>query len=236
MSKSKTAQAPAVRRGSGASHVYERIKSEIIDLTLAPGTPIDDSHLAERFNMSRTPIREAMVRLAAEGLITTLTNRATIVSNIDFLNMSDFFDALTLMNRVTAREAAAKHVASDIETVRARQAEFAEAVAAQDALAMIRTNRDFHVAIAEAGGNQYYVDLFTRLLDEGRRILRLYYYSFDDRLPGQYITEHEDLIEAIVARDVARADRLGREHADQIVGQIQSYITADRRRNASMPL
>jgi DNA-binding GntR family transcriptional regulator len=92
---------------------------------------------------------------------------------------------------------------------------------------MIQSNRDFHVAIAEAGGNGYFTGLFTRLLDEGRRILRLYYQSFDDRLPRQYVDEHEAMVAAIVARDADLADRLAAEHAAQIVRQIQSYIARD---------
>ncbi|WP_342714579.1 FCD domain-containing protein [Celeribacter neptunius] len=74
------------------------------------------------------------------------------------------------------------------------------------------------------------------MLDEGRRILRLYYSSFNDKLPEQYVTEHEDMIRAIVDRDVARADELARAHADQIVRQIQSYIAADTRPNALLAL
>src|SRR5690606_7004153 len=54
------------RRGSGVAHVYETLRNEIVELTLAPGSPIDELQLAERFSLSRTPIREALVRLAAE--------------------------------------------------------------------------------------------------------------------------------------------------------------------------
>lgn len=227
---------PPLKRGSGVSHVYETLKNEIIELHLAPGSPIDEVQLSERFSLSRTPIREALVRLAAEGLITTLTNRATIVSNIDFLNLKDFFDALTLMYRITTRLAAMHHRPEDIEGIRTLQVEFARTVEEQNALEMIATNRDFHVAIARAGGNRYYIDLFTRLLDEGRRILRLYYSSYNDRLPHQYVVEHEDMIAAIVARDVERADVLARAHADQIVHQIQSFIAADTRSNTFVKL
>ncbi|ADO44300.1 transcriptional regulator GntR family (plasmid) [Ketogulonicigenium vulgare Y25] len=227
---------PILKRGAGVSYVYESLRNEIIELKLAPGTPIDEVQLAERFALSRTPIREALVRLAAEGLITTLTNRATIVSQIDFLNLPDFFDALTLMYRVTTRLAAANHRPEDIPAIRALQDEFVAAVEAKNVMALILTNRDFHLAIARAGGNQYYIDLFTRLLDEGRRILRLYYSSFNDNLPRQYVNEHEDMIAAIIARDVTRADELARAHADQIVRQIQSYISADNRQNAQMGL
>ena len=227
----------APKRGSGVAHVYETLRNEIIELKLPPGGPIDELQLADRFSLSRTPIREAMVRLAAEGLITTLPNRATIVSNIDFVNLPHFFDALTLMYRVTTRSAAANHRPEDLDRIRDLQAVFARAVAARDALGMIATNRDFHVEIARAGRNSYYTDLFTRLLDEGRRILRLYYYSsFNDGLPAQYVTEHEDIIAAIAVRDVDRADMLARRHADQIVVQIQAHIAADGRINGQITL
>ncbi|MBL9059176.1 MAG: FCD domain-containing protein, partial [Mangrovicoccus sp.] len=99
---------------------------------------------------------------------------------------------------------------------------------------MIATNREFHAAIAEAGRNPYYTGLFCRLLDEGRRILRIYYSSFDDRLPKRYVVEHDDMIAAIAARDVAAADRIASAHADQIVRQIQSMIAADRRQQIDL--
>jgi DNA-binding GntR family transcriptional regulator len=226
----KTATSQAERkRGEGVRFVYEILRDDILDLVLQPGSPIDEVQLAERFSMSRTPIREALVRLAGEGLVTTLPNRTTVVSNIDFLNLHTFFDAMTLMYRVTTRLAAQFRTAADLETIRTREAEFARAVEAHDALAMIATNRDFHAAIAEAGRNPYYTGLFCRLLDEGRRILRVYYSSFDDHLPHRYVVEHEDIIAAIEARDVEAADRLASAHADQIVRQIREMIARDRR-------
>lgn len=222
------------KRGSGVKLVYDLLRDEILSLTLPPGSPIDEVQLAERFSMSRTPIREALVRLAGEGLVDTLPNRSTIVSNIDFLNLHTFFDAITLMYRVTTRLAAQYHRAEDLTIIRAHQAEFAAAVAAQDARAMIATNRAFHSAIAEAGRNPYYTGLFQRLLDEGRRILRLYYQSFDDRLPQRYVDEHEAIISAIEARDLEAADRLATIHADQIVNQIQQLFARDLRQNITL--
>ncbi|UOM35353.1 GntR family transcriptional regulator [Acuticoccus sp. I52.16.1] len=222
------------KRGSGAQYVYDVLRNEILDLTLAPGRPIDEIQLSERLEMSRTPIREALVRLAGEGLVTTLPNRSTVVTTIDFLNLHTFFDAMTLMYRVTTRLAAEDHRKTDLEAIRARQVEFAAAVSAQDALAMIATNREFHAAIAVAGRNQYYEALCLRLLDEGRRLLRLYYSSFDDRLPQEYVAEHEDMIAAIEARDVPRADALASAHADQIVNQIRAMISRDRRQKIAL--
>ena len=227
--KQSAAAAPERKRGSGVKVVYDLLRDEILDLVLPPGSPIDEVQLAERFKMSRTPIREALVRLAGEGLIDTLPNRSTMVSNLDFLNMSPFFDALVLMYRVTTQLAAQHHRPQDLVTIRARQKEFAAAVQAQDALAMIATNAAFHSAIAEAGRNPYFNSLFSRLLDEGRRFLRLYYQSYEDRLPQRFVEEHETMIAAIVARDVVAAERLGKAHADQIVQQIQKLMVGDGR-------
>jgi DNA-binding GntR family transcriptional regulator len=97
---------------------------------------------------------------------------------------------------------------------------------------MIQLNRDFHVTIAEAGRNPYYLQLFSRLLDEGRRILRLYYHpTFEPRLPHPYIQEHEAIIAAVAARDVDMCDRLAKEHADKIVRQIQDMMARDLRQD-----
>lgn len=222
---------PERKRGSGVKVVYEMLRDEILDLKLPPGSPIDEVHLAERFGMSRTPIREALVRLAGEGLVETLPNRSAMVSNIDVLNLHTFYDAITLMYRVTTRLAAQFHRPADLEAIRAIQADYAAAVAAQDALAMVSVNRDFHAAIAEAGRNPYYMTLTLRLLDEGRRILRLYYQSFDDKLPQEYSDEHEAIIAAIAARDTDLCDRLARAHADQIVRQIQKMFSRDERQD-----
>jgi len=214
-------------RGSGTQTVYSRLRQEILAMTLAPGSALDEVRLSERFGMSRTPVREALLRLSSEGLVTTLPNRNTIVSTIDFASLPPYFEALTLMYRVTTRAAASRHNPAGMVIIRQRQSEFEAAVRAQDAFAMIEANREFHVAIAEMGGNPYYTGFFARLLDEGRRILRLYYSTFDDRLPLQYVQEHEDMIAAIEAGDVEQADRLATGHAAQIVRQIQDYVARD---------
>lgn len=234
MSDGGEGSVPERKRGSGVKVVYEMLRDEILDLKLPPGVPIDEIQLAERFGMSRTPIREALVRLAGEGLVETLPNKSARVANIDVLNLHTFYDAITLMYRVTTRLAAQHHRPADLETIRSLQADYAAAVAAQDALAMIATNRDLHAAIAEAGRNPYYTTLTLRLLDEGRRILRLYYQSFDDRLPQEYVDEHEAMIAAIAARDVDLCDRLAHAHADQIVSQIQKLLSRDGRQNVPL--
>ncbi|MER0238928.1 GntR family transcriptional regulator [Fulvimarina sp. MAC8] len=213
------------KRGSGSKHVYETLRDEILELALPPGSPIDEVRLAQRFGVSRTPVREALVKLAADGLVETLPNRSSMVSGVDTLNLRSFFDALVLMYRVTTRLAAEHHEPEDLGAIRERQAEFRQAVEQEDALAMIATNQAFHIAIAEAARNAYFLALFTKLMDDGRRILRVYYGSYEDRLPQRFVEEHEAMIAAIEARDLEEADRLGGLHAEQIVEQIQKLMT-----------
>jgi len=222
------------KRGSGVKVVYDILRDEILDLSLPPGSAVDEVQLAERFSMSRTPIREALVRLAGEGLVTTLSNRTTIISNIDLLNLNAFFDAITLTYRLTTRLAAQHHRVADLARIRARQAEFAAAMHKGDALGMISTNREFHVSIAEAGRNAYFHALCIRVLDDGRRLLRLYYQSYDDQLPSEYANEHEDLIDAIAGRDIERADLLAQAHADQIVSKLRKLFSDDVRQNINL--
>jgi DNA-binding GntR family transcriptional regulator len=235
--KAKPARAPSgeVRRrpgmqvrsrGSGVQIVYDALKHDILEMTIPPGEPLDETRLSRRFNMSRTPVREALVRLAAEGLVTTLPNRNTIAAAIDFSTVPVYFDALTLMYRVTTRLAAMRRTEADLVEIRALQDAFTRSVDAADALGMIAVNRDFHLAIAEAGRNRYYTDLFRRLLDEGRRLLRLYYSSYDDHLPRRFVDEHDAIVRAIVARDADLADRLATEHAGQVVHQIQTFLAS----------
>ena len=220
-------KAAGAGRGFGVQKVHSVLRKEIIEMTLAPGEPLDETRLSERFQMSRTPVREALVRLATEGLVTTLPNRNTIVSTIEFEKLPVYFDALTLMYRVTTRLAAMHRTEADIARIRLESARFDAAVEAEDALEMIGSNRDLHVAIAEAGRNPYYTELFTRLLDAGRRILRIYYSTFNDRLPRQYVNEHALMLEAIIARDADLADQLAADHAAQIIGQIQTFLASD---------
>ncbi|MCR4267005.1 GntR family transcriptional regulator [Nitratireductor sp. ZSWI3] len=230
------AAGPKRKRGLGVVTAYSTLKREILELKIPPGSLIDEVKLTERFGMSRTPIREALVKLASDGLVVTLPNRSTVVAPIDFFELPQFFDALTLMYRVTTRLAAANRTDEEIAAIRALQAEYAVAVAAKDVSAMIEVNRDFHAEIARAGKNRYYCDLFERLLDEGRRLLRLYYSSFNYELPRIYLDEHEEIVAAIEAQDVDRADRVAEAHADQIVRQIQAYVVTDRRINTGLPL
>lgn len=211
-------------RGTGTSLVYEQLRQDILTMTLKPSAPLDEVRLSERFQMSRTPIREALVRLSSENLVMTLPNRSTIVAPLDFNDVQDYCDALALLQRVVTRLAARNRDESDLRAIRERHDDFASAVEAQDPFQLIITNCEFHLAIARAGRNKYYTGFYNRLLDDGRRLLRLFYFYYNDKLPKRFVQEHERMVEAIDARDESAADRFAFEHAQSTIECLQSML------------
>ena len=93
-------------RGTGADRVYDQLKAQILDLELKPGTLLEELELSRRFGVSRSPIREALIRLAAEGLIDNPRNRTPLVAQFDVARLPAYFDALQLLYRLSARLAA----------------------------------------------------------------------------------------------------------------------------------
>jgi DNA-binding GntR family transcriptional regulator len=147
-------------------------------MKLSPGEALDEVGLAERFDSSRSPTRETLVRLSADGLVTTQANRMTVVTPMELARVPEFLDALDLLLRVMARLAAVHRTQAgscqntrNVQGVRERHCyEYQDARRLSD-------DRDellFHMDVARAGRNTYFADLYSRLLDEGRRMLHLH--------------------------------------------------------------
>lgn len=216
---------PGSGRAAGWMGVYDALRKEILSLTLAPGELLDEMSLSRRFGFSRSPIREALIRLASDGLVLNLPNRTTIVAPVDIARFPKYVDALDIAQRVNTRLAAELRTEADLKAIAEAQTSFIAAVAAQDHLAMSGTNKDFHMAIARAGRNPYMASFYEKLLDEGRRILHLHFDYIERTRDGRLLTdEHEDMIEAIRARDVERADRLAHEHSRQFRDNFLDFL------------
>lgn len=222
------------QRGQGATRVYKKVREDILRLELAPGELLDETRISKEFKLSRSPIREAMVRLSSEGLIKTLPNKSTIVAPLNIEEFSSYIDALDLVQRITTRLAARLRTDNQLAEIKRRQAAFSKAVTAHDPLAMIEHNREFHVAISDASQNRYLSEFNSRLLDEGRRYLRLYFRSFNDTLPPEFNDEHHRIIEAIEQRDEERAELLAHEHSMQVSERFLSYLS--RRQTSNLPV
>jgi DNA-binding GntR family transcriptional regulator len=203
-------------KGSGVRSVYESLRTEILSLALAPGQVLDETTLAARFRMSRSPIREALIRLAGEELVVTLANRSTIVAPIELAGFPKYVEALDVAQRINARLAAALRSDEDLKIMKRRQADFAAAVRGGKHLEMSEANKAFHMAIAAAGRNPHLAAFYERLLDQGRRMLHMHF-EFLERSPGAHLLtdEHDEMIAAIADRDAARADALAHAHTRQ---------------------
>lgn len=207
---------PRFGKGQGARHVYEVLKNEILNLTLKPSHPLDETLLAARFGMSRSPIREALVRLSAEHLVVMLSNRSTQVAPLDLESYPKYVEALDVLQRINCRLAAELRSEEDIAAIECTADAFRAAVRSGDKLIMAITNKDFHMSVAEAGRNPYLIESYRSLLDEGLRILHLHF-DFLEISPDDEVLsgEHDNLIEAIIAKDVARADAIAHAHTRQ---------------------
>jgi DNA-binding GntR family transcriptional regulator len=215
-------------KAAGWKGVYDVLRREILSLTLAPGELLDETGLSRRFGFSRSPIREALIRLAGDGLVVNLPNRTTIVAPIDIARFPQYVDALDLAQRINTRLAAELRSEADLAAIAQAQAGFVAAIASGDYLAMSETNKDFHMAIARAGRNSYLAGFYEKLLDEGRRILHLHFDYIERTREGRLLTdEHEEMIDAIRARDVARADRLAHRHTHQFRDQFLDFLRAN---------
>jgi DNA-binding GntR family transcriptional regulator len=212
-------------RGFGAILVFEQLRDQILSLELRPGQLIDEVNLAERFKVSRSPVREALVRLAAEGLVQTVPNKGTMVTPLNLDEFPAYVDALDLIQRAVFRLAARFRTEDDLRLIRSANDEFRLRVTANDALGMIRQNAKLHLAMAAAGRNRILTDTYRRILDEGRRTLRLYFRSYGDSLPETLCDAHDAQIAAIAAQDEARAEQLAREHADEVHQRFLRYMS-----------
>lgn len=221
----KTTSVGKKTRGDGAQKVYVALREDILSMALEPGHVMDEVSLANRFGVSRSPIREALVRLSAESLLTTLPNKSNIVAPLSVETFPQYIDALDLVQRAVTRLAAQLRSEADLVQIEARQMEFAQAVACGDVLGMIERNRAFHVAIAAAARNRYLCRSYEQLLDEGRRFLRLYFRSYNDSLPAELVSAHVAFIDAIRAQDVVTAERIARTHTAELHDQFTRYMS-----------
>ena len=221
-------------RGGGALRIYEGLRQDILTMALQPGELLDEATIAARYEVSRSPVREALIRLTSEGLVKALPNKSAVVAALNIEEFPAYLDALDLIQRVTTRLAAKLRSEEDLLLIKREQAALERALAKRDALAMIEHNRNFHIAISEAGKNRYFTTLYGRLLDEGRRMLRIYFFSLDDSLPPEFEAEHRRIIQAIENKDEDLAERLAHEHAMQVGQQFLKHLGTRRTANIAV--
>ena len=220
----KPKKAEAMKRGGGAQKIYENIRASILNLDRKPGEPLDEASLSQQFGMSRSPVREALIRLSTDGLVVTLPNKSTLVAPLNINDYPTYLDALDLVQRYTTRLAAKLRTAEDLRCIAMCQAEFTNALDEGNVPWMIEANRSFHMAISETARNSYFNFLHARLLDDGRRMLHLYFRSFEGKIPTSIRRDHDLIIDSITKQNGEEAEKNAHQHVTQVGGRFMEYL------------
>ncbi|WP_263248524.1 GntR family transcriptional regulator [Saccharopolyspora rosea] len=196
------------RGGAALSEVYDRLRAEIVAGEFDAGVPLVELSLAERYGVSRTPVREALRRLEQDGLVER-GERGMRVRTRSPEEILEIYEVRISLEATAAWAAAQRR--TDFDLVRLRRAQDAmAATAADDPPAMAAANRAVHEAIWAAGHNGTVVDLLSRLNNHLTR-----YPATTLSVPGRWaeaLDEHEAIIAAIEQRDAERAHDLARDH------------------------
>jgi DNA-binding GntR family transcriptional regulator len=198
---------PATRRRSP----YERMKQAILMGELEAGQPLIETALAQAYEVSRTPIREALTRLEQDGLVLR-SDRGLIVRERSQEEILDIYETRIVLEATAARVAATRRSQIDILNLK-RIADRLEALKTDDENAMASGNRDFHKVVWRASHNEPLIDLL------GRLDLHLARYPATTlSQPGRWEAankEHRELIEAVEQQDAVRAADVATAHFTQ---------------------
>ncbi|WP_407050047.1 GntR family transcriptional regulator [Methyloraptor flagellatus] len=186
------------------------LEDAIVSGEFSPGDRLDEVTLAARFGVSRTPIREALMQLGAEGLIEIRPRRGAVVSVISPHKLLEMFEAMAEIEAGCARLAARRMTEEDEAAIRAAHAACTKAAATGDHDGYYEENRVFHEAIYRASHNAFLaeqaIQLHKRLGPYRRLQLRA-----RQRLPTS-LAEHQGVVDALMAGDADLAAQRLRDH------------------------
>ncbi|MEO8039052.1 MAG: GntR family transcriptional regulator [Betaproteobacteria bacterium] len=210
---------PSTGKKTGAKHapqtaryewVMSRIRDKIYTYELSPGDWIDEQRLAEEFGVSRTPLREGLKLLAAEGLVTVKPRRGSYVTKLTDEDVDQIFELMARLEGWCAFEAAKRLDDAGMAVLERMHATLEIHAAAHDAGRYHENNVEFHAAIQQLSGNRWLANVVADL----RIVMRLARVQ-TLRYPGRFetsIDEHRDLMAALRARDPDAAEATMRRH------------------------
>lgn len=195
---------------SAADRAYDHVKQRLLAGDYADGELLSEGAIAEQLGISRTPVREALLQLQSEHLLTLYPKRGALVTPISAREISDLFDVRMLVERHAIQLADPAVVVPQLERVVARQREL---LAADDRAGFAAADRDFHRAWVAAAGNEILLDLYDRLRDRQHRVVAGMI-AADASRAHEILAEHVRIVIALRAGDRAAAERALVEHLD----------------------
>lgn len=192
--------------------LYDELRRRIVTMELEPGTDLDEAEVSSFYGMSRTPVREILIRLQAEGLVVQRPNRGAMVAPLDMGTLQSWFEAGRMIHRAMVRLAAYRRTDADLEAIREAMEAFEQATRDRDKLQMLYTNERFHDLIGRAARNPYLYASYRRVTADHERISELCY-SYEVEGHARHDTqlnldEHRRLFQAIETRDADTAEEV----------------------------
>jgi DNA-binding GntR family transcriptional regulator len=199
--------------------VYLKLRQEIVTATLPPGYVLREAELAARFGVSKTPLREAFVRLEKDGFVQIAPYRSAVVTGYSQQDLREIYEVRELLEGLCAREAAVSIATEDLAAVNRIVRDSAAAFEAGDTDRLTALLDEFDVVLYAQSRNSRITAMLENIRDHVTRIGRLTV-AIPGRL-GTSVREHQAIYEAIVQRDGPRAETLMRQHilsvmADQL--------------------
>jgi DNA-binding GntR family transcriptional regulator len=192
--------------------VCDSLRGSILSGELAPGTVLSEVSLAKSFRVSRGPIREALGRLATEGLVTVTPRRGTIVTDLTHEEFVDAYQVREALETLAIRLAVQRMPDDDVGRLRELHEQMIEHARGNDVQGFFEANTRFHRVLVEASGNRKLQSIYELLVGQMGR-----YHARSLALRGtveKSISEHAAILAAVEARDAERAVALLADHIE----------------------
>jgi DNA-binding GntR family transcriptional regulator len=205
-----------------ADRAYIELRDRIVSLRIAPGAPIDEDGLGAELEMGRTPVREAIKRLALENLVTVFPRRGTFASEINITDLAHISDVRSQLEGHAAYRAAERITDPQRAELQQLLDELGDSRGSDDVEALMTLDARVHRFIYRCAGNPYLEETLGRYFNLSLRIWHLVF----DRLPHLFarVHEHDDVLHAIAAGEPARARDILAEHIATFEREIRAVL------------
>ncbi|MEU4387538.1 GntR family transcriptional regulator [Promicromonospora sp. NPDC023805] len=193
---------PVIDRRLLRDDVYHRLREAIVDGTLAPGEQLRDGDLAAWLGVSRTPVREALLRLAEAGLVAAQPGRSTTVSSLSERTVREARDVVAAMHQLAVRESVPHLTEAHLDTMRKANTRFRAAIKKGDIEAALVADDALHDVPVSVASNRALATVLEQFTPVLRRAERL---AFSSVAGSASADRHDELIEACAAGDADRA-------------------------------
>lgn len=213
--------AEAVEQRSQSELAYRRILERIVSLEMPPGSVVNETRLREELGIGRTPIREALQRLARENLVRPVPHRGTFVTDVNITDLARITEVRVVLEAHAARLAAEKLAAPDREVIE-ELLELLSRAYVTDQRDLMQLDQKIHRAIYRAARNPFLEATLERYFNLS---LRLWYLVLDhDVRLREAVDEHVELMRAILAGDGDLAETIMRKHVTGFEREIRKAL------------